>query len=149
MAGDGFPFPLHAARSGSIHSELGPRSRAVRDHRRLEVWRLAHETCVRVFQVTRGFPSRERYGLAAELRRSATSVPSNIAEGYGRGTPREIRQFLRIASGSLSELDEQLLIARDVGLLDDVAYDELEARVRRQRPMLWSLRRYFEGLCDD
>lgn len=71
----------------------------------------------KVFEATANIPARDRYTLAAQMRRSAISVPSNIAEGAARGSNAEYARFLLIARGSLMELDTQLWIARDLGLL--------------------------------
>ena len=68
----------------------------------------------RSYRVTDNFPADERYGLASQIRRSAVSIPSNIAEGSGRDTPKEFMRFLRIAYGSACELETQLLIASDI-----------------------------------
>ena len=71
-----------------------------------------------VYEVTRNFPKEEIYGLTAQMRRAAVSVPSNVAEGAARTGQREFAQFLNVASGSLSELETQLLIAVDLGYLE-------------------------------
>jgi len=71
-----------------------------------------------VYRITQSFPEVERYGLASQIRRAAVSVPSNIAEGAARGSSAELIRFLTIARGSLSELDTQLWIARDLGYVD-------------------------------
>jgi four helix bundle protein len=72
----------------------------------------------RVYEVTRTFPREEIYGLTAQMRRSAVSIPSNLAEGAARTGRKEFAQFLSIAKGSLSELETQLLISADLGYLD-------------------------------
>jgi len=86
-------------------------------HYDLEVWKDAMRLVSQVYRVTQVFPDVERYGLAQQIRRAAVSVPSNIAEGTARGTRAELVRFLSIARGSLSELDTQLWIARDLGYL--------------------------------
>ncbi|GAB3341481.1 four helix bundle protein [Marilutibacter aestuarii] len=82
-----------------------------RPHQRLEVWHDAMALVTGVYEYSSRLPREERYGLVPQLRRAAISVPSNIAEGAARGTPRELHRFLSIARGSLSELDTQLEIA--------------------------------------
>lgn len=89
------------------------------DFRRLKVWQQAHALTLHIYRETRSFPAVERYGLAQQLRRSALSVASNIAEGCGRRTDPEMARFLRIARGSLWELECQLLVARDLGFLPE------------------------------
>jgi four helix bundle protein len=82
--------------------------------RQLSVWQRSHLLAVKVHQLTTAFPLIERYGLAAQMRRAAVSVISNIAEGCGRQSDRELAYFLRIARGSVRELECQLLLARDL-----------------------------------
>jgi four helix bundle protein len=86
-------------------------------HHRLVAWQEAMGLVRAVYRVTRAFPAEETYGLTAQLRRSAVSIPSNVAEGAGRSGRREFLKFLNIARGSLSELETQLLIAADLEYL--------------------------------
>ena len=83
----------------------------LQSYRELLVWQKAMHLATMVYRLTEPFPKREIYGLAAQLRRAGVSVPSNIAEGYGRGSRREYLQFLTIAQGSLKELETQVLLA--------------------------------------
>ncbi len=87
-------------------------------HRSLIVWQEAMNMVEMVYRVTGRFPQEEMYGLSSQLRRSAVSVPSNIAEGAGRNSTRELLQFIGVASGSLAELDTQLEIAARLGYLN-------------------------------
>lgn len=82
-----------------------------------------------IYEATRDFPSTEKYGLTSQLRRAAVSVPSNIAEGYGRGTSQDYLRFLRVARGSLFEVDTQLLIAQRMGYLDQSDYQQVEDKL--------------------
>jgi len=82
----------------------------LQSYRELLVWQKAMDLATMVYGLTEPFPKREVYGLAAQLRRAGVSVPSNIAEGYGRGSRREYLQFLTIAQGSLKELETQVLL---------------------------------------
>jgi len=91
------------------------KQREGRGHYKLEAWKRARELVLNVYKLTRTFPREEMFGLAAQIRRAAVSVPSNIAEGAAREGEREFAQYLNIARGSLSELETQLLIATDLG----------------------------------
>jgi four helix bundle protein len=97
------------------------RRAARRDHRDLLAWQEAMKLVRLVYSSTASLPKEEMFGLSAQMRRAAVSVPSNIAEGAARGTKRELRQFLMVARGSLSEVETQVLICRDLGYLPDIA----------------------------
>ena len=84
----------------------------MRDFRSLKVWQKAHELTLRVYTATRIFPKDELYGLTSQVRRSAASITTNVAEGCGRSGEAELARFLNIAMGSASELEYQLLLAR-------------------------------------
>ncbi|MCD0458644.1 four helix bundle protein [Roseiconus lacunae] len=90
-----------------------------RDFRELIAWQKAMEMVTEVYRETRRFPKEEVYGLTSQLRRAAVSVPSNIAEGQGRLTKGEFRQFLGTAKGSLAEVETQILIAGNLGYLNN------------------------------
>jgi four helix bundle protein len=89
----------------------------VRDHRKLRAFELADELAVRVYQVTAHFPADERFGLTAQMRRAAVSIPSNIVEGCARHSKRDYLRFLDIAYGSACELQYQATLARRLGLM--------------------------------
>ena len=97
---------------------------AVQSFRDLIVWQRGIELATAIYRLTQDFPREEVYGLTAQLRRSAVSVPSNIAEGQGRLTTGEFRQFLGIARGSNCELQTQLEIARSLGFASPTRIDE-------------------------
>lgn len=87
----------------------------VRSYEDLRVWQAGISLCVDVYRMTSAFPADERFGLTSQLRRAAVSVPSNIAEGWGRGTRADYLRFLRIARGSLYEIRTQAVIAERIG----------------------------------
>ena len=87
----------------------------LRSYRDLLVWQKAVELALLVYRLSEGFPRREIYGLTSQVRRAAVSVPSNIAEGYGRSSRKEYVQFLSIAQGSLKEMETQTIIAQRLG----------------------------------
>ena len=88
------------------------------NHRKLVAWQESMKLAEMVYQVTATFPKEELYGLSAQMRRAAISVPSNIAEGAGRNSARELIQFVGIANGSLAELETQLELAIRLGYLN-------------------------------
>ncbi len=97
----------------------------------LKVWNLSMELVQKVYQDTKGFPQSEIYGLVSQMRRSAVSIPSNIAEGSSRNNYKEFIQFLYIAQGSLSELDTQIIISARLGYkIQYEPYDELFKQIR-------------------
>jgi four helix bundle protein len=89
----------------------------IRDYRDLRAWQQARALVKSVYAVTRRFPKEELFGLAQQMRKAAVSVPSNVAEGYGRGSRKDYVRFLQIARGSLYEVQTQLLLAQDLGYL--------------------------------
>jgi len=108
----------------------------MRDFRTLQVWEKAHQLTLDVYEVTGAFPKDELYGLTSQIRRACTSIPANIAEGCGRGSPVELARFSQIATGSASELEHHLLLAHDLHLLNDLDYERLTAQVVELKRML-------------
>lgn len=88
-------------------------------YKNLIVWQKAIAVVTEIYRVTQAFPRHELYGLTSQIRRSAISVPSNIAEGQARLSPSQFRHFLGIARGSLAELETQLIIAENLGYLSE------------------------------
>ncbi|MBP5393514.1 MAG: four helix bundle protein [Bacteroidaceae bacterium] len=94
-------------------------------HKDLRVWQQSIEMVTLIYLMTQSFPKEETFGLVSQLRRASVSVPSNIAEGYARGTDKEKLHFLRISSGSMSEVETQLLLSLNLGYIDQKKYNEL------------------------
>ena len=111
-------------------------------YRDLKVWQQGMSLTERVYAVTSGFPAAEKYGLVQQMRRASVSVPSNIAEGYGRRTPRQRYHFLETALGSLFELETQVELSLRLEFLhhDDAA--EVAAIIRDCGRALMALMRY-------
>lgn len=105
----------------------------------LKVWKESIDLAVDVFEITKKFPKEEQYGLTSQIRRSGISVPSNIAEGAGRNSPKEFRQFLGISNGSASELDTQLIIANRLSFISNDQYSELSGRIDHIQNMTYKL----------
>ena len=85
----------------------------------LEAWKQAHKLALRIYKETDSFPAKENFGLTSQVRRAALSVTSNIAEGFSRNTKADKLHFNLIAKGSVTELQSQLLLARDIGYLEN------------------------------
>ncbi|CDX12494.1 S23 ribosomal protein [Mesorhizobium sp. ORS 3324] len=100
----------------------------INSYKDLIVWQHAMDLAVATYSLTKAWPKEELYGLTSQIRRSATSIPANIAEGYGRDNRGSYQQFLRVAQGSLKEFETHLQIAERVGLAtQDQAYQMLQA----------------------
>jgi four helix bundle protein len=119
----------------------------VGDFKKLEVWQVAHSVACEVYSATASFPKTEAYGLTSQIRRAASSIPANIAEGCGRRGDAEFSRFVRISLGSATELEYHLLLSRDVGLLDHVVHETLSEKVQRIQGMLAGLNRILRRRC--
>ena len=98
----------------------------MRDFRKLEVWSLGKQLAVACYQFTSTFPKEEVYGLTSQIRRAAVSIPANIAEGSGRETDAEFLRFLRIALGSLNEVETLVMIAADLNIAPVLDREKIE-----------------------
>ena len=108
----------------------------MRDFKELQVWQKAHRFALDVYLASRSFPSEERFGLTSQLRRAAVSCASNIAEGCGREGERELGRLLGIAGGSASEAEYQILLARELGYLQDDTHRQLDSQINELKKML-------------
>lgn len=111
----------------------------IRSFTDLETWRVGHELVLSIYSITRGFPKDELYGLVSQMRRAAVSITSNIAEGFARHSYKEKVQFYFIAKGSLIELYNQLIIAKDTGMLAGESFTKLESQFMRVQGLLVGL----------
>ncbi len=93
-------------------------SEMLKNYKELNVWQKSYELCLKIYRITAKFPNEERYGLTSQIRRSAVSVPSNIAEGYGRKTTLDYIRMLYISYGSVCELETQILLAGYLGFIE-------------------------------
>ncbi|MGH9555164.1 MAG: four helix bundle protein [Terriglobales bacterium] len=111
----------------------------MKDFRDLKVWHKAHELTLAVYKATGGFPREELYGLTSQIRRCSVSIADNIAEGCGKRGGAEFNRYLLMASGSASELDYHLLLARDLKYLNSAEYESLTNLLGQLRRMLTAL----------
>ena len=110
----------------------------MRNFKELKVWEKAHSLTLKVYHSTKTFPVQEQYGITSQLRRSAVSVSTNIAEGCGRSSEIEFARFLEIAYASASELQYLTLLSKDLELFDSSAYQELTSQVDEVKRMLYT-----------
>lgn len=108
----------------------------MQDFQKLAVWQKAHALTLKIYQLSHNFPQTELYGLTSQMRRSAASVPTNIAEGCGRDGKAELKHFMNIALGSASELHYQLILARDLSYLETEKFKALENDIIEVKRMI-------------
>jgi four helix bundle protein len=111
----------------------------MKDFRNLKVWEKAHRLVLEVYKTTESFPRQELYGLTNQIRRSAVSIPTNIAEGCGKSGDSDFGRFLQFAMGSSSELEYLLLLAHDLAYLPDEPFQSLSNQLIEIRKMLNTL----------
>jgi four helix bundle protein len=105
----------------------------------LKVWTEAHELVLYVYTITRTFPKTERFNLTSQLRRAATSIPANIAEGCGKFTQSDLANFLQTALGSSNETEYLTLLSHDLGYVADESFQDVQTRVNQVKAKLINL----------
>ncbi len=111
----------------------------LKNYKELKVWQRPYQLCLEIYKITKRFPNEGKYGLISQIRRAAVSVPSNIAEGYGRKTTPEYIRFLYIAYGSNCEMETQILLSRDLGYIKTGKLEIIKEKVREVERMLKAL----------
>jgi four helix bundle protein len=99
------------------------------DYKKLKIWENSIDLVVDIYDFTKSFPKEEIYGLTSQIRRSAVSIPSNIAEGCGRNSNKEMLNFLSYSNGSSAELDTQLIIANRLSFLSNENYEKIQDKL--------------------
>ena len=108
----------------------------IKTHKDLLVWKRSVDLATKIYSITEKFPKTEIYGLVSQMRRSAVSIPSNIAEGRSRGTRKDFAQFLRIALGSTTELETQTEISKNLKFLNESEYSQITSETNEIGMML-------------
>lgn len=108
----------------------------MQDFKQLVVWQKAHKLTLAIYNTTPNFPKDELYGLTSQIRRAAVSIPANVAEGCGRNGDIEFARFLQIAMGSAAELEYHLLLAHDLGFIENTQYNQLNQDLVEVKRML-------------
>jgi len=116
-----------------------------RAHKNLDVWKRSIELSKMIYQITSSFPSTEQFGLISQMRRAVVSIPSNLAEGAARSGRKEFLQFINIAQGSLSELDAQVELSKELGFLDQKDYNDILAELKMISKQLFGLAKAIKG----
>ena len=111
----------------------------LKNYKELKVWQRSYQLCLKIYKVTKIFPKEERYGLTSQIRRSAVSIPSNIAEGYGRKTTADYIRYLYISYGSVCELETQILLSMDLGYIDSAIIEKIKDEIQQIERMLKGL----------
>jgi four helix bundle protein len=120
-------------------------SEVLKNYKELIVWQKAYQLCLETYKITKKFPTEERYGLTSQIRRAAVSIPSNIAEGYGRKTTGEYIQALYIAYSSNCELETQILLSGDLGYIKAEDLELLQRKIGDIERMLKGLVKSLEN----
>jgi len=113
----------------------------VKTFRDLKVWQKAHELVLKIYKITKAFPSEERFGLISQMRRSASSIATNIVEGFKRRSNRDYAHFLNLADASLEETKYHILLSKDLRYIDSKEYDKLIDMCDEVGKMLYGLQR--------
>jgi four helix bundle protein len=111
----------------------------VQDFRKLDVWRRSHTFALQIYAISRQLTADERFGMCSQIRRAASSIPANIAEGCGRRGKAELRHFLYTSMGSASELEYFLLLARELNMIEQAQHLRAEAELLQIKKMLAAL----------
>ena len=115
------------------------------NYKELKVWQRAYSLCLEINKVTKAFPRNEQYNLTSQIRRAAVSIPSNIAEGYGRKTTPDYIRSLYISYGSTCELETQIMLSGDLGYISGEIMTKLQEDIREVERMLKALIKSLEN----
>ncbi|MFY0608367.1 MAG: four helix bundle protein [Cyclobacteriaceae bacterium] len=121
----------------------------MRNFKDLEVWKESHQITLDIYKITVDFPVEEKYGIVSQMRRSATSIPTNIAEGCGRSGQSELKRFCDIAMGSASELEYQLILSNDLGYLTEHELESILESLVRLKKRLNSFIQYLKKSIEE
>lgn len=109
----------------------------IKSYKDLLIWQKGIRIVYLIYQLVKKFPQEELYALSSQLKRASVSIPSNIAEGYGRNTDKSFSHFLAISRGSLFEIETQLLIAKELGFVsDEILYKEILNQIEEESKMI-------------
>ncbi|MEW5843649.1 MAG: four helix bundle protein [Bacteroidota bacterium] len=108
----------------------------MRDFKKLMVWERSHKFALLIYRLTKQFPKEELYGITSQIRRAATSIPTNIAEGSGKNTSKDFSRYLSIASGSASEVEYLLILVKELEFISEKDFQPLDTEINEIKKML-------------
>lgn len=111
----------------------------MKDFRTLTVWEKSHQLTLAIYHVLKNYPKEELFGLISQMKRSSSSIPTNIAEGCGRNTDKDFARFLIMAFGSANELEYQIILSKDLAFIDNETSNKLLVQVEEIKKMLNAL----------
>jgi four helix bundle protein len=112
----------------------------MRDFKKYDIWQLSHSITLEIYKITTVFPKDEAYGLSSQIRRSVSSIPTNISEGCGRNSDKEFNQFLNIALGSANETEYLLILSKDLKYLTEESFYDLESKINTIKSKIYKLK---------
>lgn len=112
----------------------------MRDFKKYDIWLLSHSFTLEIYKLTNSFPKEEIYGLTSQIRRSCSSIPTNIAEGCGRNSDKEFNQFLNIALGSACETEYLIILAKDLNYFSIETFNEFEKQINIIKSKIYNLK---------
>lgn len=113
----------------------------MRDFKKYDVWQLSHSLTLAIYKITSNFSKEELYGLTSQIRRSSSSIPTNIAEGCGRNSDKEFNQFLNVALGSACETEYLLILSKDLDYISLETFNELEKQINHIKSKIYNLKK--------
>lgn len=121
----------------------------MRNFKNLEIWIKSRKLVFSVYQLTTKFPKDEKFGLTQQIKRAVISVPSNIAEGCGRESIKELIHFLNIAIGSLCEVETQIYLCEDLNFINQIESNDISTKITEIRKMIFGYIRYIKNLSSN
>ena len=109
----------------------------MRNFLNLEIWKKSHQLTLKIYKITKHFPKDEMFGLTSQMRRSSSSIPTNIAEGCGRNSNPQLANFLQIATGSCSELQYQIILSKELSYITEEVFNEIHTDAVDVRRMIF------------
>jgi four helix bundle protein len=112
----------------------------MRDFKKYDIWKLSHVFTLKIYELTKSYPTDEIYGIISQIRRASSSIPTNISEGCGRDSDSEFNRFLTIALGSASEVEYLIILSKDLNYIDENSFIILNEEINAIKRKIYSLK---------